>query len=177
MEDGIYFRMLENKSKVIIRRRNKFRARAEIRKTHWANHAGTFNRVREDDTLVELITRPEDNGNTEGAENGIATYHEQLPLQGPGALEVRNHPKFYRSQRPFGNHHRRTEIRTHHGLVAALYTIHSGDMHQDQYHTVSGLDRERLRTAQSLRDRGKEFDPSMIARLGYRELATYSRNR
>lgn len=61
-------------------------------------------------------------------------------------------------------------IRTYKDLVLALQAIAAGDSNHDCYHGVSGLDRERLRTAQSLRDRGVAFEISEVARAGYTEL-------
>ena len=48
--------------------------------------------------------------------------------------------------------------------------IASGERNHDQYANVNGLDRERLRLAQSWRDKGFEYAVSDIFKLGYWEI-------
>jgi len=90
--------------------------------------------------------------------------------------ELERGPKFYHSQRPVRDH---TSIRNYGDLLEAVKSIFSGESSHDHYTGLSSLDRERLRTAQSLRDRGIYFKSSYIARLGYtqlRQLSTGSQN-
>lgn len=89
---------------------------------------------------------------------------EEEPLHDVPVLRA---PKVWRKQRS-------TPLRLfegHASLGSALVLIASGTTNHDHYEHVNGLDRERLRVAQSLRDRGRDVDTRYLARAGYRELA------
>ena len=68
-----------------------------------------------------------------------------------------------------------TLVNSHQTLVDAIESIASGRMNQDYFSTTSGLDRERLRTAQSLRDRGIEYNIPYVVRAGHPELSNLSK--
>ena len=86
--------------------------------------------------------------------------------------ELRKGPKFYHSRKIPRTH---IPIKTHGDLVRAIRAIHEGESNHDHYGNVSGLMRERLRLAQSLRDRGLAYDASKIARMNYQEIAGMKR--
>jgi len=114
-------------SRVRERRKRKFRPRTNnYRRTHWANHAGTF---RDKERRI-----------------GPKWYHTQ------GYVRVHKPINSYRD------------------LANAIKMIASGERNHDSYVNVSGLNRERLRLAQSWRDRGIEYNVSDICKLGYWEI-------
>ncbi|MBW2992780.1 hypothetical protein KY345_06200 [Candidatus Woesearchaeota archaeon] len=86
--------------------------------------------------------------------------------------ENRKAPKYFMpSQQPRVLNH----IRNHKDLIEALKIIAAGQADHDCYRNVSGLDRERLRHAQSQRDKGERINPYEIARMGYVQLKAQRR--
>lgn len=76
-------------------------------------------------------------------------------------------PKFWRGRKPVRVHR---SIRSYQDLSEAISSIAEGVRDQHEFVNVDGLNRERLRMAQSLRDRGRTYDPKVIARADYRQL-------
>jgi hypothetical protein len=77
------------------------------------------------------------------------------------------YPKFWRGQKPTRVF---VSIKSHSELIEAVRTIQVGERNQDHYHNVCGLYRERLRVAQSLRDKGLDYSALVIVRAGFDEL-------
>lgn len=72
-------------------------------------------------------------------------------------------PKFWSGQKPVRINN---PISTHQDLTAALSAIASGERGYSHYPRVIGIDRERLRLAESWRDRGISYKPADIIQLG-----------
>ncbi len=81
--------------------------------------------------------------------------------------EFRKGPKYWHGQKPIRNFN---PIKNHKDLMCALNLISTGGKNHDHYRNISGLYRERLRTAQSLRDRNANVNINYIAKAGYFEL-------
>jgi hypothetical protein len=77
------------------------------------------------------------------------------------------YPKFWRGQKTIRTF---ISIRSHVELIEAVKTIQAGERNQDHYHNICGLYRERLRVAQSLRDRSVDYFATVIAGAGFDEL-------
>jgi len=81
--------------------------------------------------------------------------------------EGREYPKFWKSQKP-PRHYR--DIKSYQDLRIAIKLIAEGKRNCDTYVGVSGLNRGRLRLAQSLRDREVSFNVSDIMGYDYRSI-------
>lgn len=77
------------------------------------------------------------------------------------------YPKYWHGQKPVRTF---ISLRNHSDLVGALRDIKGGFHNQDHYHNVCGLYRERLRVAQSLRDRHQDYNVLFLARAGFNEI-------
>lgn len=80
---------------------------------------------------------------------------------------LRKAPKYYHSSLPPRVHR---HIKSYQDLVKALKQIAAGKSNHDHYNIMSGLNRERLRYAQSQRDKGNEVRASAVARMGYEQI-------
>ncbi|MBW2977746.1 hypothetical protein KY331_02790 [Candidatus Woesearchaeota archaeon] len=81
--------------------------------------------------------------------------------------ERRKGPKWYHTRGIVRVH---KPINSYKDLANAIKMIADGERNHDQYMNVSGLNRERLRLAQSWRDKGIEYAVSDIFKLGYWEI-------
>lgn len=119
---------------------------------------------------------------------GVPSDHNHIDIEG----EKRNGPKYQPKKKHWRNHagtyrdqeqrkgpkwwNRPKPVRVYStfkdylGLIQALKDILAGRKNQDQYRGIRGLNRARLRTMQSLRDRRLHADLAYIARAGYPEL-------
>jgi len=90
--------------------------------------------------------------------NRTGTYRDE---------ELRKGPKYWHGQKPIRTNN---PIRTYRDLSAAIGLISSGDKNLSDYRGVSGINRERLRLAQSWRDKGRDYDVSDIIKLSMTEM-------
>lgn len=81
--------------------------------------------------------------------------------------ELRKGPKFYRDRKPT---RAETSIRSYEDIKNAILDIQNGDRNHDHFRNVNGLNRERLRYAQSLRDRGIGYNVSDIVKISLSEI-------
>ena len=81
--------------------------------------------------------------------------------------DERKGPKFWHGQRPVLAP---THIGSYRDLAAAIQAIASGDKNYCQYDGTAGINRERLRVAQSWRDRGISYDVSDVVRLSLEQM-------
>lgn len=76
--------------------------------------------------------------------------------------ELRIGPKYWRGQNPVLVH---SSIRNYRDLKKAIGSIGVGLTNMRDYENVTGINRERLRLAQSWRDKGRSYKVSDIIRL------------
>lgn len=90
--------------------------------------------------------------------NHAGTYRDE---------ELRRGPKYWHGQKStrWDN-----PIKTYQDLSTAIGLISSGDKSLRDYRGVSGINNERLRVAQSWRDKGVDYDVSSIVRLSMAEM-------
>jgi hypothetical protein len=92
--------------------------------------------------------------------NHAGTYKDEELMKGP---------KYWHGQKPVRVVN---PIKSYQDLATAIGLIASGDRNYSNYKGTCGIDEERLRLAQSWRDRGKDYDVSDVVRLGMREIKT-----
>ena len=127
----LYLENLLTKADVSKRRKKNLSPKQnDFRKSHWANHAGTY--------------------------------------KDP---EFHRFPKFYKANKSVLNHQ---PIKSRSDLLNALELISNGQKNHDNYKNVSSLNRDRLRLATSLRDRGIKYDPKEISNMHYQEIERLS---
>ena len=82
--------------------------------------------------------------------------------------ELRRDPKYWLtpSKRPIAT----SRLQSHNEVATAIKMIQCGERDWDEYRGVTGINRERIRLAQVLRDRKVDYDVSYIIGLGYQEI-------
>jgi|SRR3989344_141722 len=76
-------------------------------------------------------------------------------------------PKYWNSRMPVIPHN---PIKSYQDLSTAIGLILAGDRNYSDYSGVTGIDRERLRLAQSCRDRRIDYDVSDIIKMCYKQI-------
>jgi len=90
--------------------------------------------------------------------NHTGTYQDE---------ELRKGPKYWNGHKPVLVHN---PIKSYQDLATAIGLIASGDKNYTNYVGVTGINRDRLRLAQSWRDSGIDYDVSDIVRLSSQEI-------
>ena len=76
-------------------------------------------------------------------------------------------PKYWNRKAPVAPHN---PIKSYQDLSTAIGLILSGDRNYSDYSGVAGINRERLRLAQSSRDRAIGYDASDIVKMCYKQI-------
>jgi hypothetical protein len=92
--------------------------------------------------------------------NHAGTYKDEELMKGP---------KYWNGQKPVRVVN---PIKSYQDLATAIGLIVSGDKNYSDYHGVTGINRERLRLAQSWKDKGVGYDVSDVVRLCMCEIKT-----
>lgn len=90
--------------------------------------------------------------------NHAGTYRDE---------DLKKGPKFYRGRKPPRGE---TSIRSYEDMRTAILDIQVGEKNHDEFRNVNGLNRERLRFAQSLKDRGIDYDVSDTVKMTFSEI-------
>ena len=90
--------------------------------------------------------------------NHTGTYRDE---------ELRKGSKYWNGSKPVLVHN---PIKSYQDLATAIGLIASGNKNYKDYAEVTGIDRDRLRLAQSWRDREIDYDVSDIVRLSSQEI-------
>jgi len=81
--------------------------------------------------------------------------------------ELRKGPKYWKGHKPFLVHN---PIKSYQDFATVIGSIASGNKNYSDYAGVTGIDRDRLRLAQSWRDKGINYDVSRIVQLSSQEI-------
>jgi len=90
--------------------------------------------------------------------NHAGTYRDE---------ELRKGPKYWHGQKPVRGDN---PIKTYQDLSTAIGLIASGDKSYSDYRGVSGINNDRLRLAQSWKDKGRDYDISDVVGLSMAEI-------
>ena len=90
--------------------------------------------------------------------NHAGTYRDE---------ELKRGPKYWHGQKPVRGDNL---VKTYQDLSTAIRLIASGNKNYSDYRGVSGINNDRLRIAQSWRDKGKDYDVSDIVKLSIAEM-------
>ncbi|MBI2542110.1 hypothetical protein HYV80_05360 [Candidatus Woesearchaeota archaeon] len=90
--------------------------------------------------------------------NHTGTYQDE---------ESRKGPKYWNGHKPVLVHN---PIKSYQDLATAIGLIASGDKNYTDYAGVTGINRDRLRLAQSWRDSNRNYDVSGIVKLSSQEI-------
>lgn len=90
--------------------------------------------------------------------NSTGRYHNEEDHKGPKYWIHRKPPKIPHS------------IQSYAELTDAIHSIAAGDKNRTDYKGVAGINYERLKLAQSWKDKGKEYEAKDIIRLNIQEI-------